>query len=175
MKHTALDPEEPYGVAKDYVQSAYAIMTNPLRLQLSDDRGLLMGFHMLCGFAVELYLKAFLAHKGYSEEQLKRREIGHDLLRLRELCMSEGLYSSGMDFLAGTFGKHHKNFDYRYLKRETVYWVEDLRIIFSAFSSLNLLVDTAIGASSSRGKKPGDKWDFPTDRAWRLPRAETHP
>ena len=72
----SLDPEEPYSVAKGYVQSAYAMMTNPYRLQLPDDITLFMAFHMLCGFAAELYFKAFLAHKGYSDAQLRKPKIG---------------------------------------------------------------------------------------------------
>lgn len=164
-----LTPEEPYSVAKGYVQSAYAMMTNPHRLQLSDDISLFMAFHMLCGFATELYLKAFLIHKGHNERDLRKREIGHDLLRLRALCLSEGLHHSGVDMLVGLLAKHHKEFEYRYMKRNVTYWTEDLRAIFSAFSHLDITIDAAIGASASRGVKGRGRWDFPMDGGWRLP------
>jgi hypothetical protein len=169
----SLHPHEPYSVAKGYVQSAYAMMANPHRLQLPDDRTFFMAFHMLCGFAVELYLKAFLAHKGYSERQLKHLSVGHDLIKLRDLCISEGLYASASDFLVSVLGKHHKSFEYRYMKSATEYQVTDLRGIFSAFSSLDRLIDSAIGASYARGKQPNGKWDFPTDGAWRFPEPKT--
>jgi hypothetical protein len=86
----SLDPEEPYSVAKGYVQSAFAMMTNPYRLQLPDDITLFMAFHMLCGFAAELYFKAFLAHKGYSDAQLRKPKIGHDLTWLRASAGPKG-------------------------------------------------------------------------------------
>lgn len=164
-----LTPEEPYSVAKGYVQSAYAMLTNPHRLQLQDDISFFMAFHMLCGFAVELYLKAYLLHKGHKERDLRKKEIGHDLLKLRELCLLEGLYHSGADMLVGLLAKHHKEFEYRYMKREVTYWTEDLRTIFSAFSRLDRDVDAVIGASASRGLKNKGRWDFPADGAWRLP------
>jgi hypothetical protein len=170
-----ISPEEPYAVAKGYVQSAYAMMTNPHRLQLPDDISFFMAFHMLCGFAAELYLKAFLIHKGHNERDLRKREIGHDLLKLRALCLSEGLRHSGVDMLVGLLAKHHKEFEYRYMKRNVTYWTKDLRTIFSAFSHLDRTVDAAIGASASRGVKGGGRWDFPIDGGWRLPGiTETH-
>lgn len=165
----AISPEEPYSVAKGYVQSAYAMMTNPARLQLPDDISFFMAFHMLCGFALELYLKAYLVHKGYSESYLRKKEVGHNLLKLRELCVSEGLYHSGADMLVGLLAKHHAGFEFRYMKRNSTYWTEDLRTIFAAFSSLDRTVDGIIGASAGYGRKPGGRWDFPSDGAWRLP------
>ncbi|MDE5451924.1 hypothetical protein GWE18_03405 [Bradyrhizobium sp. CSA112] len=162
-----LTPEEPYSVAKGYVQSAYAMMANPYRLQLPDDTTFFMAFHMLCGFAVELYLKAYLVHRGFSERHLK--DLGHHLLKIRELCVSEGLHDSGADMLVGLLARHHKGLNYRYMKRETSYQTESLRTIFSAFSSLDRTVDGAIGASAARGKAVGGRWDFPLDGSWRFP------
>jgi hypothetical protein len=165
----SLDPEEPYSVAKGYVQSAYAMMTNPYRLQLPDDITLFMAFHMLCGFAAELYFKAFLAHKGYSDAQLRKREIGHDLTWLRDQCRSEGMYDTGADLLVDLLAGKHKNYEFRYMKRASEYRTMDLRHIFSAFSSLDRAVNTAIGASAARGKSARGSWKFPSDGPWRLP------
>jgi hypothetical protein len=161
-------PEEPYSVAKGYVQSAYAMMTNPHRLQLPDDTTFFMAFHMLCGFAVELYLKAFLAHKGYTDAQL-RHNIRHNLARLRDRCRAEGLYDTGADMLVDLLSTKHKSFEFRYMKRESEYLTADLQAIFSAFSSLDRAVDTAIGASAAKGKSAGGSWKFPSDGPWRFP------
>ncbi len=49
-----------YANAKGFCQSAYSMMSDPARLQLIDDTTFCMEFHHLVGFAVELYLKAFL-------------------------------------------------------------------------------------------------------------------
>jgi len=164
-----LDPEEPYSVAKGYVQSAYVMLANPHRLQLSDDTTFFMAFHMLCGFAVELYLKAYLAHKGYDEDRLRKADLRHDLIKLRQLSVSEGLIESGSQLLVDLLGEHHKSFEFRYMKKTATYKTVALREIFSAFSSLDQAVDIAIGARAARGKIPGGKWDFPLDGAWRLP------
>ncbi|NEW87042.1 hypothetical protein DU475_07170 [Rhodopseudomonas sp. WA056] len=163
--------EEPYAVAKGYVQSAYAMMSNPCRLQTVDDTSLFMGFHMLCGFAVELYLKAYLLHKGHSEGSLRGRNVRHDLIKLHAMCVSEGLYCSGADMLVGLLAKHHRDFSFRYMQREAIYHAADLCSVFSAFSHLDRAVDSAIGASASRGGRSSGRWDFPMDGYWRLPGA----
>jgi hypothetical protein len=164
------DAVKPYSVAKGYVQAAFALMANPLRMeQLPDDIPLFMAFHMLCGFAVELYLKAFLLHKGFSETSLRKPDIRHDLIKLQQMCVAEGLHEAGSKSLAEGFGTHHKSFEYRYMKPDTVYRTAPLHDIFSTFSLLDNAVDEAIGASVSRGKTPGGTWSFPTDKPWRLP------
>lgn len=56
-----------YSTAKGYVQGAYLVVCNRDRLQLPDDSSLVLSVHMLCGFAIELYLKAALAHYGENE------------------------------------------------------------------------------------------------------------
>ncbi len=165
----SISSEEPYSVAKGYVQSAYSMMANPHRLQLPDDITLFMAFHMLCGFAVELYFKAFLIHKGYTEAQLRQRDIGHDLVKLRDRCRCEGLYDTGGDLLVDLLAEKHKSFEYRYMKRASEYRTSDVRAIFFAFSCLDRLINTAIGASASRGEAPRRGWKFPSDGAWRLP------
>jgi hypothetical protein len=162
-------PEEPYAVAKGYVQSAFAMMTNPVRLGLPDDTTFFLAFHMLCGFAAELYFKAFLEHKGYSDAQLRKPQIRHDLTWLRDQCRSEGMYDTGADLLVDLLAGKHKNYEFRYMKQASVYRTMHLQVIFSAFSSLDRAVDAAIGASAARGKSARGSWKFPSDGPWRLP------
>jgi HEPN domain-containing protein len=45
----------------------------------------------LLGQAIELYLKAFLFHRGYGETQLRARPFGHNLTRLLNEALSQGL------------------------------------------------------------------------------------
>ena len=47
----------------------------------------------LLGQALELYLKAFLFHKGFGERSLKKK-FGHDLTRLLDEATSQGLDTS---------------------------------------------------------------------------------
>jgi hypothetical protein len=147
---TILNPMMPYAVAKGYMQSAFLIMTNGLRLQTPDDTSFFLAFHMLCGFALELYLKAYLAHKGYSEEQLKR--YGHDLARLHDRCKAEGMSDTNADTLVGLLAEKHLNFEFRYMKPASEYRAMDLQVVFLAFSSVDQTVDSAIGASATKGK-----------------------
>jgi hypothetical protein len=67
-----------------------------------------MAFHMLWGFAVELYSKAFLAHKGFADVQLRQPRIRHDLARLRDMCRSEGMDTSA-DTLVDLLAAKHKS------------------------------------------------------------------
>ena len=163
------DPTLPYGTAKGYVQSAYVLMASPLRYQVPNDTTFYLSFHMLCGFAAELYLKSFLMHKGFTEAQVRTKELGHNLGKLYELAVAHGLSASGTDELIKLLGEHHKNFGFRYLKPSSIYQTKNLVTVFSAFSSLDSVVDAAVGASVSRGVKPGGGWSFPSSGAnWRL-------
>ena len=150
------------------MQAAYAIMANPHRLQLEDDRSFYMPFCMLCGFAAELYFKSYLLQKGYTEGDLRKRLLGHDLSQLGELAIKNGLCAPTAS-LVGWFGKHHKNFAYRYAQDETLFGLPRLSAVFSAFSSLDFQIDTAVGASVSKGLVPRDGWTFPADGDfWRI-------
>lgn len=46
----------------------------------------------LLGHALELHLKAFLASQGMSDKELKRRDIGHDLIACLRACRDRGLF-----------------------------------------------------------------------------------
>ncbi|WP_027571302.1 hypothetical protein [Bradyrhizobium sp. WSM1743] len=136
----SLDPTEPYSVAKGYVQSAHAMMSNPHRLQTPDDTPFYLAFHMLCGFATELYFKAFLGYKGYTDAELRHHSIRHDLAKLRDLCRSKGLFDTGGDLLVDLLAEKHKTFEYRYMRSTSVFRAVDLQAMFSAFSSLDRVV-----------------------------------
>jgi hypothetical protein len=156
-----------YSTAKGYVQAVFAMMISHGRSQLPNDTTLFLPFHNLGGFAVEIYLKAVLAHKGFDENKLKG--LGHDLQKSLALCISEGLSVPGADVLVHLFGPKHKSLEYRYMKPDTAYKAAHLHFVFAAFSSLDIAVDIAIGASSSHGKAPGVGWVFPPELDWRLP------
>jgi hypothetical protein len=166
-----LDPIVPYSTAKGYVQSAFALMSSPGRLQ-ANDTPFYASFHLLCGFAAELYLKAFLAHTGSSERELSVPNLRHDLHNLYDLALSRGLNVEGAKWLVDSLGKHHKAFEFRYMKRELEYTAVNIQGAFRAFSSLDVEVDTAVGASASLGKRPSPGWNFPMEYSgWRFPTA----
>jgi hypothetical protein len=78
-KFTMFDGAKMYAAAADAVNDQ---MPNSLHV-LS---------HLLCT-SVELALKSYLIHVGYSEKQL--RKIGHDLSKLLKATVDEGFYYTG--------------------------------------------------------------------------------
>jgi hypothetical protein len=79
------------------------------------------------------------------------------------MFVSEGLREEGSKRLVEYLGAHHKSFEYRYMKPDETYETVPLRDMFFAFSEFNVAVDTAVGASASKGKRTDGKWVFPGD------------
>ncbi|MBZ9674082.1 hypothetical protein [Mesorhizobium sp. ES1-3] len=164
------DPTTPYSTAKGYVQSAFVMMTSPMRFQVPDDSSFYLSFHMLTGFATELYLKSFLASQGYTEKDLRRPEVRHDLRKLLEMAEAKGLNDSGATVLVDLLGDHHKSYEFRYMRADSKYSAIHIRHVFDALSSLDRTVDKTVGASAAHGKQPGHGWHFYDDlrRGWRF-------
>ncbi len=161
------DAHTDYGTAKDYVQSAYALMASEVRVKQPNDLTFFLSFHQLCGFATELYLKSLLRFQGHPEKELKGKS-GHDLSHLLALSQGYGFSDKGADFLVHVFGEQHGTFEYRYLKPDSKFEKCDIAAVFDAFSTLDIAVDTQIGASRAYGKKPEGAWVFPkTLSVWR--------
>ncbi len=163
------DPQTPYSTAKGYVQSAYLLMANPFRISnLPDDTTVYLSFHMLCGFATELYLKAYLMRNEYKESELRKKPFMHDLPVLLDHSKKAGMLNKGVESLVSLLGDKHGSYEFRYLKPESVYPYVDLQRVFAWFSELDNEVDEAVGASASRGKNAGGGWVFPAEFArWR--------
>ena len=68
-----------YSSAKGFVQSAYLIVTNRLRLTTNDDTSFVMSCHLLFGFGLELYLKSYLKASGVNDKILMDYNIRHNL------------------------------------------------------------------------------------------------
>jgi hypothetical protein len=92
-KFTMFDGAKMYAAAADAVNDQ---MPNSLHV-LS---------HLLCT-SIELALKSFLLHVGYSEKQL--RKIGHDLSKLLKATVDEGFYYTGSrNFVLTVSGELYK-------------------------------------------------------------------
>ena len=171
--NTSLGPpilgKEEYAVAKGYVQSLYLILTNPARLQAPDDTSFYPAFGLLAGFAVELYLKAYLIHRGVSTADLRKGAVAHKLAILAAMCKTKGLSDVKLDWLVRKLGDHHASYEFRYMKPSSEFYPIDLHRLFKAFSRLDRAVDVAIGASASKRLSADDDWIFPPDGAWRFP------
>ena len=159
-----------YSTAKGYVQSTYLIVTSPDRYQLPDDTIFMLSYHMLLGFAVELYLKAYLGHAGRSEAELRNHQVRHNLQKLLDLSKASGFSLLAANNLVNYLGEKHGSLEYRYMKPDSSYHVRSQAEVFAELNELDTYVDREIGASASKGKTPASTgWIVPADRnGWRI-------
>ncbi|WP_203153413.1 HEPN domain-containing protein [Methylobacterium aquaticum] len=75
----------------------------------------------LAGFAIELYLKAWLSADGVEEKGLSSHNVRHDLAELLKMAIARGYSPSSkkIDELIDTLRKLHRKFETRYLKDDT--------------------------------------------------------
>ena len=160
-----------YSTAKGFCQCGVAMVGGHARFSLPDDTSLFMGFHHLIGFAVELYLKAFLLAAGLTEEELRRPPYGHNLDTLLHATLRHGLKCADAAMLC-SYLRQHGSFEYRYMKPGSMYPSLPINLLLAALSELDNLVDRHVGASAGMGKEPGGRWEIPElHSAWRFPEA----
>lgn len=161
-----------YSTAKGYVQSTYLIVTSPDRYQLPDDTTFILSYHMLLGFAGELYLKAYLTHTGHAEAELRSSAVRHNLKKLLELSEADGFSLPAARNLVNYLSEQHGSFEYRYMRPDSSYFVRSQVEVFAELDELDNYVDREIGASASKGKTPSNGgWIVPADRnGWRIPK-----
>jgi len=160
-----------YSTAKGYAQSAYLIVTSPHRYQVPDDTTFILPYHMLLGFAVELYLKAYSTYTGHPDSELRGADMRHNLGKLLELNENDGFNLPAAKKLADYLGEQHRTFEYRYMKPDSSYFVRWQAEVFGELNELDIYVDDRIGASASHGKAPSSGWSVPADQnGWRVPK-----
>ncbi len=81
-------------------------------------------FYMLLCFSIELSLKAFLASRGLTEQELKR--IGHELSTAFQKAVKLGLSEHNPKFrtLLTQVSEAHRLHEFRYLKSKSIEIVE---------------------------------------------------
>ncbi|GAP25484.1 MULTISPECIES: hypothetical protein [unclassified Gluconobacter] len=165
------DAIRTYSTAKGYVQSAYLIMTNPSRFQVPDDTTFILSYHMLLGFAVELYLKAYLTNTGHTEAELRSGAVRHNLKKLLELSEADSFSLPAATKLVDYLNDQHSSFEYRYMKPDSLYCLRDQADVFTELDNLDAYVDREIGASVSKEKTPSSGgWVVPDGyNVWRIP------
>lgn len=151
-----------YSTAQSFCGAAHLALSNPQRLYASHDIALILPFHHLMGFSLELYLKAFLSAYALSEDDLKK--YGHNLTALLERCHSFGMNCPEALILAPLFPHHHKPFGYRYSRANYVYEFERMEYYFYHFSQLDFYVHQAIHRLAQCDCVP-----FSCEQIWRLP------
>ena len=158
-----------YSTAKGFGNSAYAMLSNPARLNLPEDSSLFLGFHLLLGFSVELYLKSVLQFSGWSEKALRSSDIRHDLKNLLHSVSKHNFDCGGAVQLVDVLHDNHKTYEFRYSKDGSTYRVVPPSHLFAALSVLDQNVDVLVGASVSEGVIPSGGWVLPFELStWRL-------
>lgn len=165
------DAKTLYATAKSYVQSTYLIVTSPDRYTVPSDLTFVLSYHLLLGFAVELYLKAYLLNSGRLESELRSASIRHNLEKLLELSELDGFDLPAAKKLVDYFSVQHANFEYRYMKLDSSFFLRFQADVFAELDELDAYVDDKVGASFSKGIiAPRGGWTVPADRnGWRIP------
>jgi len=147
------------------------IITNPTRYSVDDDTTFILSYHLLLGFAVELYLKAYLTHRKHSEAELRRNDVRHNLEKLLALSEADGFNLLAAKRLVEYLHIKHGSFEYRYVRQGGRYDLRSQAEVFTDLDELDTYLDSEIGASASLGKKPTTGgWKVPdTYRGWRIP------
>lgn len=160
-----------YVAAKGYVQSLVLMVTNPHRISDPNDVSYVLPFHMLAGFAVELYLKSVLIKSNHADTELRSAPVRHNLKKLLELAEADGFVSSGATTLVPYLSSQHASFEYRYMKADSNYTVHSLPSILKAFSDLDNTADAFVGARASMGlPASSDEWVLPANIPdWQFP------
>lgn len=138
---------------------------------MSDDTTFILSYHMLLGFAVELYLKAYLAHTGHTEAELRRGDVRHNLKKLLETSEADGFVLPAATELVKYLNDQHGSFEYRYMKPDSSYSIRYQAEVFTELDELDAYIDTKIGASASEGKTASTGgWVVPDYcNGWRTP------
>jgi len=158
-----------YATGRGFGQSSFLMMTSPLRFSVADDTSFFLGFHMLFGFATELYLKAFLQTVGFTEAQLRTPKLRHDLEALWQEANSSSFPNPNVYPLVNYLKDGHKKYEYRYMSKNTTYTALPLNVLFEWLSLLDDAVETATGARASNGLPLDSHWQIPANQAtWRL-------
>lgn len=145
-----------YSTAKEYVETIKLALSSPHH----KGQHVIIAVrptHLLAGFALELYLKAWLLADG--EDEKKVEKYGHKLIDLHAAAVNRGFPKvPEIESLVGKLAEPHgQNRDYvfRYTelnhKIDTLDWVVELE----TFHKIDLIVDTHVGASKLYGMVPG--------------------
>jgi hypothetical protein len=85
----------------------------------------------------------------------KVRAYGHDLEKLYTQAATMGLPSEKFEELKSHFAKPHSDFTYRYMNSTDSIVNTNWPLAFKTFDELDYAVDSFIGASASKGLRPG--------------------
>jgi hypothetical protein len=114
----------------------------------------LLSLSLLCGFALELYFKAWLLASNRRSNDVKA--YGHKLNALFADAKKEGLPSvTRLDELVDALARGHEDYTFRYLDEGDKITLINWQYGFLPLDILDTIVDDKVGASASYGLTPG--------------------
>jgi hypothetical protein len=167
-------PESFFIAGRAYVTGAHAIVKSDARARYDNDFRFVIPCMMLIGHAIEVYLKAWLTLRGYTDEALRKRPFGHNLRKLYEEARINGLPEPGMPprqsfhDLVESYEIHHGDFSFRYPVDGWTFEVPKIDIVFQIFAVLDRTIATAMGIAVPANLD----WSMNPDEDFRLPPAQ---
>lgn len=145
-----------YSTAKEYVEAIKLVQTSPHYT----GRHVMMAIrptHLLVGFALELYFKAWLLADGATPKKV--RSLGHKLRDAYELATARGFIGNNnithlVNHIAEPHGQDH-DYVYRYTKVGSNIEPLNWDVAYPALNKLDEIVDAHVGASEHFGLQPG--------------------
>lgn len=151
MKFT--EAQHRYATARGYLQTVRTIQLSPI--YPGREITFILSMHLLAGFAIELYFKAWLLQAGMPSSEV--RKLGHNLARLfHEVAQHNFPNIAQLSEIVGIFAAPHKELIYRYLDEGDSIDAANWPIVLAVLSELDIAVDTFTEASTSQGLQSGN-------------------
>jgi hypothetical protein len=142
-----------YITAKSYMEACKLIQTSS-HYEGSRIIQSVLPLHMLLGFSLELFFKAWLLGKGEGSSEV--RAFGHRLAELFSASQASDLPNiAGLGSLVSLVAAPHEDFTYRYIGDGATVTTANWPVVLTVLDDLDVAVDTLLGASVSRGLRPG--------------------
>ena len=144
--------------ARAFTTGAHAIVKSNVRANYDNDFRFILSCEMLIGHAIEVYLKAWLAHhdETYSEPKLRRAPFGHNLRALYEEARGHGFPEPEVPAqqtfhdLVESFERPHSDYTFRYPTDGWSFEVPKNDILFLILRRLDDVVATKLGKNVPR-------------------------
>lgn len=145
-----------YSTAKEYVMAINIVRHNPSYTN-DHETNTRRPTHLLLGFALELYLKAWLLADSVSSDKV--RQYKHKLLDLHGAAVSRGFPSDkDIEVLVSHMAAPHGqdgDYVYRYTDGNDDVPGVKWHIAWPIIEKLDMIVDEHVGASATYGHEPG--------------------
>ncbi len=115
-----------------------------------------LAFYNVLGFAIELYLKAFLQSTGHRSDELSRKPFGHNLQALFDEALKDGLQLTDdtVRLVIMKIGGTHGDYTYRYLKEGAYigYFPEEMhKVLFRGLDNFDAVIRAIIVPAIAQG------------------------